>query len=121
MRKFTGLVVGLVAAVAFATPVVAAPSASFTADSAPAVGQSTTFTAGADTSCSVNRCQWDWEYVGTGGTYRIGGQLGEGSTIAWTPTAFAASKPYVVVKLKVTAAGGTNNYSIAARAYVVQP
>lgn len=119
MNRFTGLVVGLVAAVAFATPVYAAPVASFTADSAPSVGQPTAFTADGGTSCYVNRCQWDWEFVGTGGIYRVGGQLGEGATVVWTPTAYAATKPYVVVKLKVTAAGGTNNFGIAARAYVV--
>lgn len=120
------LIVTLASAVVLAatlTPgvVEAAPNAGFVADGAPTVGQPTTFTVDAQTNCAVNRCQWDWEYIGAGGVYKIGGQLGEGSRVVWVPSVAAAAKSYVVVKLKVTAAGGTNGYGIAAHAYVVTP
>ena len=45
--------------------------------------------------------------------------MGTGGSVTYAFTAFAASKPYVIVKLKVTAPGGTNNYAIAQHAYVV--
>ena len=119
-RTLTSIAAGIVAALAFSSPALAAPVASFTADSAPAVGQPTTFTADNGTDCNVNRCDWSWFFV-YGGAYKTGGQLGTGGQVRWVPTAFSASKPYVLVVLKVTAPGGTNGYTVAAHAYVVQP
>jgi hypothetical protein len=101
-----------------ATPALAAPTAGFTSSTAtPQVGIPIRFDAQAD--CVTNRCDWSWVFYNKYGQILNGGQMGSGTTVTYTFTAFAASKPYVIVKLKVTEPGGTNNYALAQHAYVV--
>lgn len=103
----------------------AAPVAAFTSSTnAPQVGVALTFNASttvADdpgTNCTTNRCQWAWYYL-SGGIYKVGGQIGEGHDVTYTFPVSAALKPYVLVQLKVTAPGGTNNFTTAGHSYVV--
>lgn len=85
-------------------------------DQTPQVGVLVTFSTDAD--CVVNRCDWSWKYV-SGGIYKTGGQIGTGPTPVYTFTAYAAAKPYVVVVVKVTQAGGTNNFVLGQRAFTL--
>lgn len=112
----------------------AAPVAAFTSSTvAPQVGVALAFNASsavaddpgtpeseavAGTNCTTNRCQWAWYYL-SGGIYKVGGQIGEGHDVTYTFPASAALKPYVLVQLKVTAPGGTNNFTTVGHAYVV--
>ena len=102
-----------------ATPALAAPTASYTSSTtAPQVGIPVRFDS-TGSSCYTNRCDWSWTYTTSGGQTLNGGQMGTGASVTYAFTASAATKPYVIVKLKVTAPGGTNNYAIAQHAYVV--
>ena len=102
-----------------ATPALATPIASFTSSTTtPHVGIPVRFDS-TGSSCYTNRCDWSWTYTTSGGQTLNGGQMGSGTSVTYTFTAFAASKPYIIVKLKVTAPGGTNNDALAQHAYVV--
>lgn len=133
ISAFTALVTSIT--LFFAGTALAAPVAAFTASTdTPQVGVAVDYNASvvADdpnttedesaqgTNCVVNRCQWSWEYLYKG-AFKVGGQIGEGHDVTYTFPASAATKPYVVVKLKVTAPNGTNNFSLATHAYVVAP
>jgi hypothetical protein len=102
-----------------ATSAMAAPTATFTSSTTtPHVGVPVRFDA-TGTDCNTNRCDWSWVFYNKYGQVLNGGQMGTGLVVNYTFTAFAAAKPYVIVKLKVTAPGGTNNYTLAQHAYVV--
>ncbi len=120
MRKLlVSVALALTAASITATPAMAAPTASFTSStSTPKVGIPVRFDS-TGSSCYTNRCDWSWVFTNSYGQTFTGGQMGTGQSVTYTFTAFAASKPYIIVKLKVTAPGGTNNYAIAQHAYVV--
>lgn len=85
-----------------------------TVSSVPTVGVVTTFT----TEQQLGRKQWTWQYL-SGGAYKVGGQMGEGTSVDYAFPESAASKPYVVVMVKVTSGGGTNNFVVGQRAFVV--
>ena len=121
MRKLLiSVALALTALASFtATPALAAPTATFTSSTTtPQVGLPVRFDA-TGTDCTTNRCDWSWVFTNKYGQTLNGGQMGTGLVVNYTFTAFAAAKPYVIVKLKVTAPGGTNNYALAQHAYVV--
>jgi hypothetical protein len=87
------------------------------------VGREITFNGGYST-CDVGKTctyTWSWTYRTSGGRVLTGGQMGSGKVIRYTFGTFAASKPFVTVKLKVTVSGPTNNFSIATKSFVVLP
>ena len=119
MRKLLISVALAVLTSVTAAPVLAAPTASYTSSTnAPQVGMPVMFDS-TGSSCYINRCDWSWTYTTSGGQTLNGGQMGTGASVTYAFTASAASKPYIIVKLKVTAPGGTDNYAIAQHAYVV--
>ena len=85
------------------------------------VGQPVTFD-GSSSTCDTATCSyvWSWTYRTSGGATLNGGQMGSGKIVTYKFTSFAASKPYVTVKLKVTNSGGTNNFSLGTSSFVVK-
>lgn len=120
-RTLLALVALLGLAVAVPTTTFAATTVytpSITVNNPPTVDQPATFAT--DANCISNRCDWSWVYL-SGGAYKNGGQMGSGQSVSYAFTAFAASKPYVVVKVKVTSPGGTNNFVLGQRAFFFGP
>lgn len=125
MKRLAAL---LVAATAVLAPsaAVAAPVASFTVASDPGttlvVG--TTYTLdGTASHCDLGvgcKYEWSWTYTTSRGQTLVGGQLGTNPTATLVASTEMAAKPLVTVKLKVTQAGGTNNYALASRSFVVR-
>jgi hypothetical protein len=85
------------------------------------VGTLVTFDGGSSVCDPGLTCtyQWSWTYRTSGGQVLNGGQMGTGKVIRYTFSAYAASKPYVTVKLKVTSSGPTNNFAVATKSFVV--
>lgn len=123
MKKLiTTIALGLAAVSCAPTPSYATfPIAPITADVvAPAVNEPVTYDVTA--TCPTATCSyvWSWQYLYKG-AYKVGGQMGYGQTVVYAFPASAASKPYVLVVVKVTASNGTNNYALAQRAVIVSP
>jgi hypothetical protein len=100
----------------------AAPIARFTMSTpSPVVGQLVTFN-GSGSVCDTATCSytWSWTYRTSGGATLNGGQMGSGKTISYRFSSFAASKPFVTVKLKVTNSASTHNFGLASTSFVVK-
>lgn len=107
------------AALLAVTPPAHAATPVFTADSPPRVGVPTTLSTDAD--CLSSRCDWSVWVPNRYGQLVAAGVLGSGGEVVWVPGAGMAGRPYVVISLKVTAGGPTNQFSLAQRAFVVAP
>lgn len=107
------ILAGLVGFSAKSRAATATYTPSITVSAYPQVGVVTTFTT---ESNPVARIQWSWQYP-YGGSYKVGGQMGEGTSVNYAFPSSASSKPYVVVVVKVTSPGGTNNFVIGQRAF----
>lgn len=106
------------AVLAFAPPALAATPA-IGADRPPTVGAPTLLST--DAPCASSRCDWSVWVPNRYGQLVGAGVLGVGATVVWTPSLAIAARPYVVVALKVTQGGPTNQFSLVQRAFVVVP
>lgn len=88
----------------------------------PVVGELVAFDA-AGSSCTVPPCSytWQWTFTRSGGGQQTGGQMGSGPVISYRFDAFAASKPYITVVLKVTESNSTHNWRAVAQYLKVLP
>jgi hypothetical protein len=125
MKRFVLALLAVLATVlgslSLASQVRAQPTASFTMSTTNVVvGKPVTFN-GSASKCDTATCSytWSWTYRTSGGATLNGGQMGSGNVISYTFSSFAASKPYVTVKLKVTNSGSTHNFSVASTSFVV--
>jgi hypothetical protein len=86
------------------------------------VGTPITFD-GSASVCGTSTCSytWKWVYTTSGGGTNNGGQMGSGPVVVYSFDAFAASKPFVTVVLKVTENNTTHNFAIAQTSFTVVP
>jgi hypothetical protein len=73
--------------------------------------------------CGTSTCSnsWKWVYTTSGGGSNNGGQMGASPVVVYTFDAFAASKPFVTVLLKVTENNSTHNFRTAQTSFTVVP
>lgn len=111
--------VATVAALTFASPVVAAPVASFTMTPA-AVGVPVTFDGSAST-CDTPTCSIRWTLSWTNAVQHRSYTLVslQGAVVVWTPTVYDAMHGVITVVEQVTSGGGTNNFRVAVGYLVV--
>lgn len=86
------------------------------------VGVPTTFD-GSASVCGTSTCAytWQWFFPRTGGGTQVGGQMGSGTIVTYSFDAFAASKPFVIVQLKLTENNSTHNFRTTSQSFVVTP
>lgn len=100
MKKFTSVVVGLAIAVAFAVPANAADT--FTVDTAPQVGVTSTIDATAIVPWNASvTTSVVWRSPGCCGATHTIAQLGRTPVTHWTPTALDATRAYVIIVVDV--------------------
>lgn len=113
--KFLALFVSMYALTMIVVPgaraaTTTAPLPAIITSAPPVVNIPVTLTTDAD--CNTSRCQWSWDYFNQYGQVKTGGQIGEGQSTTYTFSTYAASKSFVVIKVKVTSPGPTNNYML---------
>lgn len=102
----------------------AALAATFTmSTTTPHVGEAIVFDGSASVCDNPTGCAYTWQWFwrsADGTTSHLGGQMGQSPTITYAFDAFAASKPYVIVTLRVTA-GRLVAPSQAQRSFALAP
>ncbi len=88
----------------------------------PSVGQPVIFDGSASVCDNPSGCSstWQWFWRTSDGATHVGGQMGRTPIITYTFDSFAASKPYVIVQLKV-ASGRLQQSSTASASFKVLP
>ncbi|HEY0520201.1 MAG TPA: hypothetical protein VGC84_11975 [Ilumatobacteraceae bacterium] len=126
MKKFVlalvAVLTAMIGSLGISAVAEATPTASFTmSTTSPVVNQLVTFN-GSSSVCDTATCSytWSWTFRTSGGATLNGGQMGTGKVISYRFSSFAASKPFITVKLKVTNSGSTHNFALASTSFVVR-